>query len=61
MRLKELRQHKGVTQREVANAIGCSSQTYAKYERGEREPDLFTLKQLSRYFGISIDYILCND
>ena len=61
MRLKELRQHKGVTQREVANAIGCSSQTYAKYERGEREPDLFTLKQLSKYFGVSIDYILCND
>ena len=61
MRLKELRQRKDVTQREVANAIGCSSQAYAKYERGEREPDLFTLKQLSKYFGVSIDYILCND
>ena len=61
MRLKELRQSKGVTQREVANAIGCSTQAYAKYERGEREPDNSTLKLLSKYFSVSIDYILYND
>ena len=61
-RLKELRESKGVTQREVAKAIRCSSpNTYARYERGLREPDIDTLKQLSKYFGVSIDYILCND
>ena len=61
MRLKELRLRKGVTQQEVANAIGCSANTYSKYERGEHEPDIFTLKQLSKFFGVSIDHILCND
>ena len=61
MRLKELRLDKKVTQQKVANAIGCSANTYSKYERGEREPDIFTLKQLSKFFGVSIDYILCND
>ena len=61
MRLKELRQKKGVTQKDVAMAIGCSTNNYARYEREEREPDNYTLKQLSKYFRVSIDYILCND
>ena len=43
MRLKELRIRKGVTQQEVAMAIGCSANNYARYERGEREPDNSTL------------------
>ena len=61
MRLKELRLKKGVTQKEVAEAIGCSSNNYARYERGDREPDNNTLKQLSKYFGVSIDHLLYND
>ena len=27
----------------------------------EREPDITALKQLSKFFGVSIDHILCND
>ena len=45
----------------MARAIGCSANNYARYERGEREPDCVTLKQLSKFFGVSIDYILYND
>lgn len=61
MRLKELRKKKGVTQQTVAYAIGQSANTYSRYERREREPDNNTLKLLSKYFDVSIDYILCND
>ena len=61
MRLKELRQRKGVTQQAVARKIKCTANTYARYERGEREPDCSTLIRLSKYFGVSIDHILCND
>ena len=61
MRLRELRTSRGLTQQEVATAIGCSANNYARYERGEREPDNTTLKLLSKYFNASIDYILCND
>lgn len=61
MRLKELRTQKGVTQKEVADAIVCSVNNYARYERGEHEPDIETLKRLSKYFGVSIDHITCND
>ena len=61
MRLKELRTEKGLTQQEVAKAIGYSVKTYAHYEQGIREPNISTLKLLSRYFGVSIDHILHND
>ena len=61
MRLKELRTQKGVTQKEVANAIVCSVNNYARYERGEHEPDIETLKRLSKYFEATVDYIIGND
>ena len=61
MRLKELRKKKGATQKEVAIAIGCSALNYSRYERNEREPDIKTLKDLSKYFNQSIDYIVGND
>ena len=61
MRLKELRLDKEVTQQDVADAISFSASTYAKYERNEHEPDIDTLKKLSKYFGVSIDHIVCND
>ena len=60
-RLKELRDIKGVTQKAVAIAISQSPNNYARYERGEREPDFNTLRKLSKYFGVSIDYMLEND
>lgn len=61
MRLKELREAKGLTQADVAKAIACSSSNYARYERGVREPDLETLKLLSKFFGVSVDFIIGND
>ena len=61
MRLKELRKKRGLTQKAIAQKIGCTEATYSRYERGEREPDIGMLKSLSRCFGVSIDYIVGND
>lgn len=58
MKLRELREQKGVTQKEVATAVGCTSTVYSRYERGEREPDITTLCRLADYFGVSVDYIV---
>lgn len=58
MRLKELRLAKGLTQSEVAKVIGYSSLSYARYEKGEREPDIGTLCKLADYFEVSVDYLL---
>ena len=61
MRLKELREIKGVTQQEIAKAIGCSTNNYSRYERGEREPDVYYLIKIADYYGVSVDYLICHD
>ena len=61
MRLKELRLKKGVTQNEVAIAIGCAKSTYPKYEREEHEPDITTLCILADYYEVTVDYLIEHD
>ena len=58
MKLRELREQKGVTQKEVANAIGCTATVYSRYERGDREPDISTLCSLADYFEVSTDTLI---
>lgn len=58
MKLRELRENKGVTQKEVAIAVGCTSTVYSRYEREEREPDIATLCRLADYFGVSTDTLI---
>ena len=58
MKLRELREQKGVTQKEVATAVGCTPTVYSRYERGEREPDLATLCSLADYFEVSTDTLI---
>ena len=58
MRLKELRLEKGLTQKAVAEVIGCSASTYPKYEREEREPDLDTLCKLADFYKVTVDYLI---
>ena len=61
MRLRELRENKGLTQKEVADAINCTPSAYARYEREERSPSPETFITLSKFYGVTTDYILCND
>ena len=58
MRLKELRESKGLTQKEVAEIIGCSEISYARYENEKREPDISTLCKLAEYFNVTVDYLI---
>ena len=58
MKLRELREQKGVTQKEVADAIRCTATVYSRYERGEREPDISTLCSLADYFEVSTDTLI---
>ena len=61
MNLKEIRLKKGLTQRQVADYIGCAPSVYSRYETGDREPSIDTLIQLSRCLGMTIDRIVGND
>ena len=55
--LKILRKQKNLTQQQMANILNVSQQAYARYEKGDREPDLSTLIKLAEFFKISLDYL----
>lgn len=57
-KLKELREKRGLSQAEVAQEIGVSRQMYNKYERGDTEPSLSSIKALCRLYNVSYEEIL---
>lgn len=57
-KIKQLRKEKGLSLKEVANAIGVSLSAYSNYEQGIREPSYEILKKICIYFGVSADYLL---
>lgn len=61
MKLKDIRLEKGLTQRQIADYIGCAPSVYSRYETGDREPSIDTLIQLSHCLGVTIDRIVGND
>lgn len=58
MRLKNLRQQKGITQLKLAMDLCMSQNSISRYETGEREADYKTLIAFADYFDVSIDYLL---
>lgn len=59
-KLKSLRENCGLLQKELADILNISLSSISMYERGERQPDNETLKKISNYFNVSIDYLLDN-
>lgn len=57
-RLRELREEKGMTQKEVAAALGLNSVTYLHYEKSQREPPLTVLADMAKFFEVTTDYLL---
>lgn len=57
-RLKELREIRGATVREVANATGITERTLMNAERDIRSTRTTTLDALVNYYGCSADYLL---
>lgn len=58
LRLKELRTQKKLTQSQMAEILDISKSNISKYEAGSIEPNLETLMKISKYFDVSIDYLL---
>ncbi len=57
-RLKELRERKGITQAQLSDATKLTISAISKWERGRRSPSAYALFKLSRFFGVSADYLL---
>lgn len=59
-RLTQLRKEKGYnTRNDFAEKLGIPSTTLRNYETDVREPGHTFLKQISEFFNVSVDYLLC--
>lgn len=56
--LQLLRKEKGITQEELAEIFGVTSQSISKWELGINCPDITFLPQIADYFRVSIDELL---
>ena len=56
--LRAAREHKGLTQQQVADQMGLDKSTYCGYETGKRSPDVPKIKQLSQILEASADKLL---
>ena len=56
--LRNLREDSDKTQTQIAAVLGTSQTRYARYERGANELPIHHLITLSKYYGVSTDYIL---
>jgi len=59
--LSFLRKKKGLTQAEVATALGLKRNTFSNYETTHSEPDLNTLEKIASFFDISMDELISLD
>ena len=61
MKLRELRKARGMSMKELGEALGCSESTISLYENGKREPSFETLLKMGELFGVTVDYLLGNE
>ena len=58
LRIKQLRERKGLNMKEAAKALGMPYTTYVNYEKGLREPTSEVLIDLADYFETTVDYLV---
>ena len=60
-KLQKLRKDRGLTQEELAEALYVSRTAVSKWESGRGYPGIDSLKEISRFFGVTIDGLLGAD
>jgi len=60
-KLQELRKQKGLTQEQLAQALYVSRTAVSKWESGRGYPNIDSLKQIAKYFSVTIDELLSGN
>ena len=60
-KLQELRKSRSMTQEELAEALYVSRTAISKWESGRGYPSIDSLKEISRFFSVTIDELICSD
>ena len=56
-RLEQLRKQRGISQKELADALQVSRQTVGSLENGRYNPSILLAFKLARFFGMTIEEI----
>ena len=57
-RIQSLRKARGITQEQLADAVGVSRQAVSKWEAEQSVPDLERIVAMAEYFDVTTDYLL---
>lgn len=57
-RIRDLREDKDLTQKQMGEILSCSQRVYSNYERGELDIPTEILIKLADFHNVSVDYIL---
>ena len=58
LRIRDVREDRDLTQKQLADILMCDQSLYSKYERGERPLPIEFADKLADYYGVSVDYLL---
>ena len=58
LRIRDLREDNDLTQTKLAQVLGCTQQTYSRYESGEITIDIHSLIKLANFYNTSLDYLV---
>jgi len=56
--IARLRSERSLTQKNIADALGISNKTVSKWECGVSMPDITALAEISKYYGVTTDFLL---
>ena len=56
--LKDLRIENGLTQTQLAQAIGTTQKNICRWELGETEPSAYYIRKVAEFFDVTTDYVL---
>ena len=58
LRIRDMREDRDLTQKQIAEYLMCDQSLYSKYERGEREIPLSLIIKLADFYNVNIDYLV---
>ena len=55
--IQQKRKERKLTQSDLAEKLNISDRTISKWENGDNLPDLETLNELCKFYGVTLDYL----
>lgn len=60
-KIKQIREAKGLTAKEVISSLGMGAAMYSRIETGKTEPSLSTLEKIAKALGVTLSDFFANE